>query len=154
MVLKYQRLLPTPEDTMHDLVEEDTTAILAKELGDVSPRKAYLSWCDGNHGRGRCESHGHSGQGERSGHGGSNVTGVSHESKCTYCNIVSHTTNICRKQKRTNEGGNNGGMRSIFASSLGSQSMSKLIASSTTYKTVERSEESHSYSTPRVDQKL
>jgi hypothetical protein len=36
MVLKHRRPLPTPEEAMHDLLEEETTASLTKELGDAS----------------------------------------------------------------------------------------------------------------------
>jgi hypothetical protein len=36
MILKHRRPLPTPEEAMHDLREEETTASLTKELGDAS----------------------------------------------------------------------------------------------------------------------
>jgi len=43
MVLKHRRLLPTPEEAMHDLLEEETTASLTKELGDTSTWAALFS---------------------------------------------------------------------------------------------------------------
>ena len=43
MVLKYRRPLPTPEEAMHDLSEEETTTGLPKELGDASTGAALLS---------------------------------------------------------------------------------------------------------------
>jgi hypothetical protein len=87
---------------MHDLLEEETTASLTKELGDASTGAALLSQHGGYRGRGR------GGCGGRAGHGGSGGTGNSHESKCTYCKIDSHTTDACRKCKGAQEGGNNG----------------------------------------------
>jgi hypothetical protein len=100
MVLKHRRPLPTPEEAMHDLLEEDTTTGLTKELGDASTGAALFSRRGGYRGRGR-------GRGGRGGHGGSGGSGDSHESKCTYCKIDSHSTDACRKQKRAQEGGNN-----------------------------------------------
>jgi hypothetical protein len=41
MVLKHRRPLPTPEEAMHVLLEEETTASFTKELGDAS-MWAYL----------------------------------------------------------------------------------------------------------------
>jgi uncharacterized membrane protein YgcG len=109
MVLKHRRPLPTPEDAMHDLLEEETTTGLTKELGDASTGAALLSQRGGYRGRGRGGrggNVGNGGSGGSSGHGGS---GDSHESKCTYCKIDSHTTDACRKRKRAQEGGNSGG---------------------------------------------
>jgi hypothetical protein len=63
MVLKHRRPLPTPEEAMHDLLEEETTASLTKELGDASTGAALLSQCGGYRGRG--------GRGGRGGHAGS-----------------------------------------------------------------------------------
>jgi hypothetical protein len=112
MVLKHRRPLPTPEEAMHDLLEEETTASLTKELGDASTWAALFSQQGSYRGRGR----GHGGRGGRGGHGGcsghgghggSSGTGDCHESKCTYCKIDSHTTDACRKRKRAQEGGNN-----------------------------------------------
>jgi len=107
MVLKHRRPLPTPEECMHDLLEEATAASLTKELGDASTGAAHFSQCGGyrSHGRGGrgwcggCSGH--------DGHGGSSGTGDSLQSKCTYCNIDSHTTDRCREPKRGQEGGNN-----------------------------------------------
>jgi len=115
MVLKHRRPLPTPEEAMHDLLEEETTASLTKELGDTSTGAARCTQCGGYRGRGRGRGPvrgGRGGRGGRSGHcghGGSSGTGDSHESKCTYCKIDSHTPDACRKRKRAQEGGNNGG---------------------------------------------
>jgi hypothetical protein len=36
MVLKHRKPLPTPEEAMHDLLEEETTASLTTALGDAS----------------------------------------------------------------------------------------------------------------------
>jgi hypothetical protein len=137
MVLKYRRPLPTPEEAMHDLLEEETTASLTKELGDASMGAALVTQrggycgrgqgrghggrggragcggrggrvgCGGRGGRGGCGGCG--GRGVHSGHSGSSGTRDSHESKCTYCKIDSHTTDACRKRKCAQEGGNNGG---------------------------------------------
>ena len=54
MVLKHRRPLPTPEECMHDLLEEATAASLTKELGDASTGAAHFSQCGGyrSHGRG------------------------------------------------------------------------------------------------------
>jgi len=114
MVLKHRWPLPTPEEAMHELLEEDTTASLTKELGDASMGAALDSQRGSYPGRGRGQGRGcggrggrawHGGRGEHGGNGGS---GDSHESKCTYCTIDSHTTDACRKRKRMQEGGNNG----------------------------------------------
>jgi len=53
MVLKHRWPLPTPEEAMHDLLEEDTTASLTKELGDASTGAALFSQHGGYGGRGR-----------------------------------------------------------------------------------------------------
>jgi hypothetical protein len=52
MVLKHRRPLPTPEEAMHDLLEEVTTASLTKELGNPSRVAAHVSRRGGYHGRG------------------------------------------------------------------------------------------------------
>jgi len=114
MVLKHGRPLPTPEEAMHDLLEEETTASLTKELGDASTGAAHFTKRGGYHGRGRghggCGGRGgRGGHGGHGGHGGSSGTGDSHESKCTYCTIDSHTTDACRKRKCAQEGANDGG---------------------------------------------
>jgi len=106
MLLKYRRPLPTPEEAMHDLLEEETTTGLTKELADASTGAALFSQCGGYRCRGRALG-GCGGRGGRGGGGGSGGSGDSHESKCTYCNIDSHTTDACRKRKRAQEGGNN-----------------------------------------------
>jgi len=103
IVLKHRRPLPAPEEAMHDLLEEETTASLTKELGDASMRAALFTQRGGYRGPGR----GRGGRGGRSAHGGSGGSRDSHESKCTYCKIDSHTTDACRKRKCTQEGGNN-----------------------------------------------
>jgi len=111
MVLKHRRPLPTPEEAMHDLLEEETTASLTKELGDASTGAALFSQRGGYRGRGRgrgCGRGGRRGRGGRGEHGGNGGSGNSHESKCTYCKIDSHTTDACRKRKRAQKGGNNG----------------------------------------------
>jgi len=102
MVLKHRRPLPTPEEAMHDLLEEESTASLTKELGDASTGATHFSQCGGYPGRGR------GGRSGRSGHGANSGTGDSHESEFTYCKINSHTTDACRKRKHAQEGGNNG----------------------------------------------
>jgi len=43
MVLKYRRPLPTTEEAMYDLLEEETAARLTKELGDASIRSALFT---------------------------------------------------------------------------------------------------------------
>jgi hypothetical protein len=43
MVPKHRRPLPKPEEAMHDLVEEETTASLIKELGDASTGAALFT---------------------------------------------------------------------------------------------------------------
>ena len=93
MVLKHRWPLPTPEEAMHKLLEEETTASLTKELGDASMGAALLSQHGGHRGHGGC-----------GGHGG---TGDSHKSKCTYCKVDHHTTDAWRKCKHAQEGGNN-----------------------------------------------
>jgi len=100
MVLKYRRPLPTSEEAMHDLLEEETTTGLTKGLGDASTGAAPSSQRGGYRG----EGHGGGGQG---GQGGSAGWGDSHQSKCTYCKMDSHTTDVCRKRKHAQEGGNN-----------------------------------------------
>jgi len=52
-VLKHRRPLPTPEEAMHDLLEEETTTSLTKELGDASTGAALFSQPGGYRGRGR-----------------------------------------------------------------------------------------------------
>jgi len=104
MLLKYRRPLPTPEEAMHDLLEEETTASLTKELGDSSIGTALLYQHSRFHGSDRGRSRGRRERSGRSGHGG---TEDSHESKCTYWKMDSHTTDACRKHKRAQEGGNN-----------------------------------------------
>jgi len=104
MVLNHRRPLPTPEEAMHDLLEEDTTASVTKKLGDASTWAAHFSQHGGYRGRGCGRGLGHGGRG---GHGESSGTGDSHESKCTHCKIDSHTTDACRKRKRAHEGGIN-----------------------------------------------
>jgi len=53
MVLKHRRPLRTPEEAMHDLLEEETTTGLTKELGDASTGAALFSQRGGYHRRGR-----------------------------------------------------------------------------------------------------
>jgi hypothetical protein len=43
IILKNRRPLPTPEDAMHDLLEEETAASLTNELGDASTWAALFS---------------------------------------------------------------------------------------------------------------
>ena len=114
MVRKHRRPLPTPDEAMHDLLEEGTTASLTKELGDASTSAAIFTRGGSYGGRGRsrgCGGRGGPGgpgvPGGHSGQGGSSGTGDSQGSKCTYCKIESHTTDACRKRKRAQEGGNN-----------------------------------------------
>jgi len=104
MVLKHRRPLPTPEEAMHDLLEEETTTGLTKELGDASTGAALSAQRGSYRGQGRGRGPGRRGCG---GHGGSGGSGDSHESKCTYCKIDSHTTDACRQRKHAQEGGNN-----------------------------------------------
>jgi len=75
MVLKPSRPLPTPEEAMHDLLEEESTASLTKELGDASTGAALFSHCGGYCGRGhqrggRGGCGGRGGRGRRGGSGG------------------------------------------------------------------------------------
>jgi hypothetical protein len=108
MVLKHRRPLPTPEEGMHDLPDEETTASLTKELGEESMGAAHFTQCGGYRGRGNvrggCGAHGGHG-----GHAGSSATGDSQESKCTYYKIDNFTTDACHKRKPALEGGNKGG---------------------------------------------
>jgi len=104
MVLKHRRPLPTPEEAMHDLLDEETTTGLTKNLGDASTGATLLSQRGGYCGRGQGRW-----RGGRSGRSGSGGSGDRHESKCTYCKTDSHTTDACRKRKRAQEGGNGGG---------------------------------------------
>jgi len=53
MVLKHRRPLPTPEEAMHDLLEEETTTGLAKELGDACRRRKRAQ--EGGNNRGNDE---------------------------------------------------------------------------------------------------
>jgi len=110
MVSKHRTPLPTPEEAMHDLLEEETATGLTKELGDASTGAALLSQRGSYRGPGRHGPGGRGGRGGRGGSGGSGGgggSGDSHESKCTYCKIDSHTTDACRKRKHAQEGGNN-----------------------------------------------
>jgi len=101
MVLKNRRPLPTPEEAMHDLLEEATTASLTQALGDASTWAAHFTQCGGYRGRdqgrgrgGRGGCGGRGGRGGHNGHGGhvgSSGTGDRHESKCTYCKLDSNT---------------------------------------------------------------
>jgi len=109
IVLKHRRLLPTPKEAMHDLLEEETTASLTKELGDESSGADCFTQCGGYHGRScgcgvRAGRGGHCGN---SGHSGSCGNRDSHESKWTYCKINSRTTDAWRKWKRAQVGRNN-----------------------------------------------
>jgi hypothetical protein len=47
MVLKHRKLLPTPEEAMHDLLEEETITDFTKELGDASTGAALFPQCGG-----------------------------------------------------------------------------------------------------------
>jgi hypothetical protein len=58
IVIKHRRPLPTPEKAMHDLLEEETTASLTKELGDASMGAALFSQRGGYIGRGGGRGHG------------------------------------------------------------------------------------------------
>jgi len=109
MVLKHRRHLPTPEEAMHDLLEEETTASPTKAVGDASTGAALFTQHGGHRGRGRGHGGlgGHGGCGGHGGYGGSSGTVDSHKSKCTYCKIDSHTTGACTKRKRAQERGNN-----------------------------------------------
>jgi hypothetical protein len=98
MVLEHRRPLPTPEEAMHDLIEEETTTGLTTELGDASKWATLLSQRGSSRGRGRGRGRGR--RSRRGGRGGSGGSGDSYESKCTYCKIDSHTTDACRKRKR------------------------------------------------------
>jgi hypothetical protein len=122
VVLKLRRALPTPKEAMHDLLEEDSTTGLTKELGDTSTWAAHYSqhssYCCRGRGRGnrRGGPGGPGGRGVSGGSGGSGGSGDSHKSKCTYCKSDRHTTDACRKQKHAQEGGNSGenNMRSCY----------------------------------------
>jgi len=89
MVLKHGRLLPTPDEAMHVLLEDDTTASLTNIHGDASTRAALFTQlaglCGRSRGRGGCSGLGGSGgQGGQSGQGGGSGTGVRHESTYTF----------------------------------------------------------------------
>ena len=103
MVLKHRRPLPTPEEAMHKLREEETTTGLTKDLGEASMGATLHSQRGSYRGQGCC---GRSWHGGRGGSGGSRDT---HKSKYTYCKIDSHTTDVCRKRKCTQEGGSSRG---------------------------------------------
>jgi len=70
MVLKRRRPLPTPDEAVHKLLEEETTASLTKELGDASMWAALFTQCGVFHGRGRGGGgrRGRRGRGGHSGH--------------------------------------------------------------------------------------
>jgi len=104
IVLKHRRPLPTSEEAMHDLLEEQTTVSLTNELEDASTGATLLSRYGGYRGQGKgCEC------------GGRNSgTGDSHESKCLYCKIDSHTTDACRKRRHAQQGENNGNNEHIY----------------------------------------
>jgi len=53
MVLNRRRLLPTPEEAMHDRSEEENASSLTKELGDASMGATLFSQLGGYCGRGR-----------------------------------------------------------------------------------------------------
>jgi len=91
--------MPTPEEAMHDLLEEATTTGLTNEHGDAS------TWAALHSSRGGYRSQG-SVHGE---HGGSGGSKDNHESMCTYCKIDSHSPDACRKWKHAQEGGSSGG---------------------------------------------
>jgi len=114
MVLNRRRPLCTPEDAIHHLLKEETTASLTKGLRDAFMGATILSqrggYCGGGQGSG-CG--GDCGGGGHGGHGGSGGTGDSHESMCTYCKIDSDTTDVHRKCKDAQEGGNNGNDKCI-----------------------------------------
>jgi len=158
MVLKHRRPLPTPDEAMHDLLEEETTASLTQELGDASTGAALFTQRGGYRGRGRCGRGGrggHGGHGGHSGYGGSSRTGDSHESKCTYCKSDSDTTDAYRKRKRAQEGGNNGANdERIFFPAQAPRSCQSRLRLLQTYKGGVESEESHYYSSPRYDRRL
>jgi len=105
MVITHTRPFPTPDEAMHDLLEQETTASLSKELGDASTVAALFSQSGGYGGRGL--GHGHGGHGGRSEHHGHGGSGDSQEIKCTYCKIDSHATDACRERERVQEGRNN-----------------------------------------------
>jgi len=84
MVLKHRRPSPTPKEAMHDLLEEETTASLTKELGDASMGAALSAQRGAYRGRGRGLGHGGRGgrgrRAEHGGHSGHGGTGDSQES--------------------------------------------------------------------------
>jgi len=43
MVLQHRKPLPTPEEAIHDLLEEETAASITKELGDASTGAALFT---------------------------------------------------------------------------------------------------------------
>jgi len=108
MVLKHRKPLPTPEEAVHDLLEEKTTASHTKELRDASRWAVLLSQRGSYPGCGHGGCGGPNGPSGRGGHGGSGGAGDRHESKCIYCQMDSHTPDACREHIRTQEGGNNG----------------------------------------------
>ena len=69
MIQKHRRPLPSPEEAMHDLSEEQTTASLAKEHGDASTWAALSSQRGGYCGRGRGPGRWRGGRGGRGGCG-------------------------------------------------------------------------------------
>ena len=68
MVPKHGRPLPAPEEAMHDLLKEETTASLNKALGDASTGATLFTQCGGYCGQGR--GHGRGGRGGCGGRGG------------------------------------------------------------------------------------
>jgi len=99
MVLKYGRPSRTPEEAMHYLLDEESTASLTKQLGDASMGAAIFTQHSSHRGRRHgCGEHG--GQG---GPGRNSGTGESHESMCTNYNMGSRTTDACTKQKHAHE---------------------------------------------------
>jgi len=73
MVSKHGRPFSTPEEAMHDLLEDDTTASLTKEFGDTTMGATRFSQRGGYHGRGHWRG-GPGGRGACSGPGGSSGT--------------------------------------------------------------------------------
>jgi len=116
---------------MHDLLEVETTTGLTKELGDASTGAPLFSQCGGYRGRGQAQGRGRGGRGGHGGcggSGGSGGSGDSHESKCTYCKSTAilqmhaESGNMLRREETMEE------TTSAFATSAGSQVMSKSIA--------------------------
>jgi len=133
MVVKHRRPLPTPEEAMHDLLEEETTASLTKEPGDASTGAAFSLNVAANVAKAEAVGMVDMVDTEDAVDTADTVEAVEPET-ATKVNVPRLTAilqihagsgNALRREKTMEE------MTSAFASSVGSRAMSKSIASPT-----------------------